>query len=390
MSAREAPDYLARAKALAPLLDQSSAAIERDRRLPQPVVEAMIDAELFRMLLPRAYGGGECDPLSFVRVLEEIARHDASAAWCLGQTGVCAIAAAYLPEESARAIWGDRRGILAWGAAAPPVKAIAADGGWRVTGSWSFASGGHHATWLGGHCIACDADGTPRRNAKGGMVPRTLLFPVSAIAWTDIWDVIGLRGTASDKYSVTDLFVPAAFSLDRDQPGERRQSGPLYRLRTDQLYASGFACVALGIARGMLDAFIATANEKTPRGYKSAMRLNAVTQSEVAELEARWRAARHYIHGTLDSAWRSVQQAELSVDHRMSVRLAATHCIREARAIAADAYNAVGTTSVFAANGFERRLRDIHAVSQQLQGRRSHFETVGKYLLGVESETLFL
>ncbi len=390
MSAREAPDYLARARALGPLLAASSAATERDRRLPQAVVEAMIEAELFRMLLPRAYGGGECDPLSFVRVLEEVARHDASAAWCLGQTGVCAVAAAYLPEESARAIWGDRRGILAWGAAAPPVKAIAAEGGWRVTGSWSFASGGHHATWLGGHCIACDADGTPRRSASGGTVPRTLLFPVSAIAWTDIWDVIGLRGTASDKYSVTDLFVPAAFSLDRDQPGERRHSGPLYRLRTDQLYASGFACVALGIARGMLDAFIATANEKTPRGYKSAMRMNAVTQTEVAELEARWRAARHYIHGTLEAAWRSVQQEELSVDHRMSIRLAATHCIREARAIAADAYNAVGTTAVFASNPFERRLRDINAVSQQLQGRRSHYETVGKYLLGVETETLFL
>jgi alkylation response protein AidB-like acyl-CoA dehydrogenase len=392
MSAREAAatDYLARAKALAPLLTELSPVIERDRRLPQKLVDAMIDAGLFRMLLPREFGGAESDPMSFVRVLEEVARHDASAAWCLGQTGVCATAAAYLPAASARAIWGERHGILAWGAAAAPVKAVAVEGGWRVTGSWAFASGGHHASWIGGHCIACDADGTPRKNAHGGTVARTLLFPASTVEWTDIWHVIGLNGTGSDKYAVSDLFVPDAFSLNREDFAERRQGGPLYRFRTDQLYASGFACVALGIARGMLDAYVATANEKTPRGYKSTMRLNAMVQTEIGELEARLRAARHYILGTLESAWRSAQVGELSVEDRMSVRLAATHCIREARAIAGDAYNAVGTTAVFAANPYERRLRDVNAVSQQLQGRRSHYETVGKYLLGVEAETLFL
>jgi alkylation response protein AidB-like acyl-CoA dehydrogenase len=391
IGARDAAvDYVARAKALAPLLQQETAAIERGRRLTPPVVEAMLDAGLFRMLLPRDYGGGETDPLSFVQVLEEIARHDASTAWCLGQTSVCAVASAYLPPDSARAIWGDRRGILAWGAAAPPVKAIAAEGGWRVTGSWAFASGGHHATWLGGHCIICDADGTPRQGSNGRPVPRTLLFPAGKVTWTDIWDVIGLRGTGSDQYAVSDLFVPDAFTLDRDTPAERRVDRPLYRLRTDQLYPSGFACVALGIARGMLDAYVAVANEKTPRGYRSTMRMNAMTQTEVAELEARLRAARHYILGTLDAAWRSVQQAELTIDHRMSIRLAATHTIREARAVANAAYNAVSTTAVFAANPFERRLRDVNAVSQQIQGRRSHYETVGKYLLGVETETLFL
>ena len=156
------------------------------------------------------------------------------------------------------------------------------------------------------------------------------------------------------------------------------------------MYASGFANVALGIARGMLDALAALANEKTPRGYKSTMRMSAVIQTEIAELEARLRAARFYIHGTLEAAWRAVQQGEMPMDHRMAIRLAATHCIREARRIAGEAYAAAGTTSVFASNPFERRLRDINAVAQQLQGRRSHFETVGKYLLGLEAETLFL
>jgi indole-3-acetate monooxygenase len=353
------------------------------------LVDALLEAGLFRMLLPRVYGGGETDPLSFVEVLEEIARHDASTAWCLGQTGVCAMAAAYLPPESARAIWGDRRAILAWGAAAPPVKALAAAGGWRVTGAWSFASGGHHATWLGGHCIECEADGTTR-GRQGKSVPRTLLFPAAAAAWTDIWEVIGLNGTGSDRYAVSDLFVPHEFTLDRDAPAERRVEAPLYHFRTDQMYASGFANVALGLARGMLDALAALANEKTPRGYKTTMRMSAVIQTEIAELEARLRSARFYIRGTLEAAWRAAERGEMPMDHRMAIRLAATHCIREARAIAGEAYAAAGTTSVFAGNPFERRLRDINSVAQQLQGRRSHYETVGKYLLGLEAEPLFL
>jgi alkylation response protein AidB-like acyl-CoA dehydrogenase len=389
-TAADAPDYVGRAKALAPLIADSSAEIERVRRLPQPLVDAMVRAGLFRMLLPRKFGGGETDPLTFVQVLETVAQHDGSTAWCLGQTGVCAMSAAYLPSESAAEIWGKPEAILAWGAAAPPVKALAAPGGYRVTGSWSFASGGHHATWMGGHCIACDADGTPRRRPDGSYVPRTLLFPASAVTWTDIWDVIGLKGTASDKYSVSDLFVPDAFTIDRDDPAERRYQAPLYHFRTDQMYASGFACVALGIARGMLDALMALANEKTPRGFKTTMRMNAVIQTEIAEWEARLRSARMYILGTLAEAWEAAQQGELSLDHRMAIRLAATHCIREGKRIADGAYQSAGTTSVFASNPFERRLRDVNSVSQQLQGRRSHFETVGKYLLGVEAETLFL
>ena len=383
-------DYVARARALAPLLQQSSDAIERERRLAPAVVDALIEAGLFRMLLPRAYQGGETEPMTFVQVLEEVARHDASTAWCLGQTGVCAMAAAYLPAASARAIWSDPRAVLAWGAAAPPVAAIAVPGGYRVNGAWSFASGGHHATWMGGHCIVCEADGTARKRPDGSAMPRTLLFPAGQVVWTDIWDVIGLKGTGSDRYAVTDLFVPEAFTVDRDDPAERHYEAPLYRLRTDQMYPSGFAGVALGIARGLLDALMALANEKTPRGYKTTMRLSAAVQTEIAELEARLRALRHYWLGTIAAAWDAAQQGELPVAHRMAIRLCMTHVIREARAVAGDAYNAAGTTSVFARNPFERRFRDINAVSQQVQGRRTHFETVGQYLLGLEADPLFL
>jgi indole-3-acetate monooxygenase len=390
MSQSQEADPVAHAKAIAPLLERSTAEIERERRLPQALLDELLDAGLFGLLLPRAYGGVEAEPVVFMQVLEEVARHDASTAWCLGQNGVCAMASAFLAPGPARAVWAEGRGILAWGIEVPPPKAIAVPGGYRVSGSWSFASGGHHATWLGGHCVVTESDGTPRKDRTGTVIPRTLLFPVSEATWTDIWDVIGLKGTGSDRYSVTDLFVPEEFTLDRDDPGERRLDGPLYRFHTEQMYSSGFASVALGIARGMLEAYVSLANEKTPRGYNTTMRNSAVVQTDVAELEARLRATRVYLFATMEAAWRTAQQGELSTEHRMAIRLATTHSIREARRIAGDAYNAAGATSVFANNPFERRLRDINAVSQQIQGRRTHFETVGKYLLGVESDTSLL
>lgn len=385
-----AVDYVARAKALAPLIAASIGEIEQQRRLPDRLVDAMLEAGLFRLLLPRAYDGAEIDPVTYLRVIETIAREDASTAWCLCQTAVCAMSAAYLPSEAAREIFGDRRAVLAWGAAGPQ-RAIAVEGGYKVSASWGFASGGHHATWLGGHCLVCDADGTPRLAASGAPVARTLLFPAEKVTWTDMWQVMGLRGTGSDAYAVTDLFVPDAHSLMRDSAEERRYDAPLYHLRTDHLYACGFASVALGIARALLDAFLALALEKTPRGYKYPLRDNAVTQTDVAEAEATLRAARFYLQGTLGEAWQRVQRGdELPLEQRAAIRLAATYAIRQAKQVADMAYYAAGATAIFASNGFERRFRDLHAVTQQLQGRRSHFEMVGKYLLGLEADLAFL
>ena len=384
-------DYLDRVKALTPRIAASIEQIERERRLPQPLVDAMIEAGLFRLLLPRPLDGAEVDPLTFMRVIEEIAKLDASTAWCLGQTSVAAMVAAFLPAEAAWEIFGrDRRAVLAWGAG-PGGRAVPVQGGYRVTGTWLFASGGHHATWLGGHCLVHQPDGTPRRAEDGTPLMRTMLFPASSAAMGDNWHVIGLKGTGSDAYSVKDIFVREAHSVARDDPAERRHDAPLYYLRTNNMFSCGFASLALGVARSMLDSFVALAMEKSPRGAKQTMRDSAVVQSDVGELEARLRGARMYLRGTLADIWRSGGRSnELTLDERMAIRLAATRAIQEARAVTDAAYHAAGATAIFAGNPFERRFRDMNAIAQQVQGRRSHFETVGKFLLGLEADTTFL
>ncbi len=276
--AKGAIDWLGRVRALAPRIAAAAAEIEHEQRLPERLVADFRAAGLFSLLIPRPFNGAEIDPPTFAAILEAIAAIDASTAWCLGQNNVCASVAAFLPTEAAQEIFGgEPQAILAWGAGYGG-KAVSVEGGYRVSGKWSFTSGGHHATWLGAHCVVSEADGRERRGPEGKPVTRTMLFPATETSLQEIWHVIGLRGTGSDAYAVENLFVPEAHSLARDEPAERRYSGPLYHYSSNSLFASGFAGVALGIARAMLDALIALAKEKTSRGLSNPMRLSPVSQ----------------------------------------------------------------------------------------------------------------
>ena len=380
-------ELLRRARELGPRLAAVGDEIERRRELPEEIVSALAEAGLFHVLLPRSLGGAELRPAEYVAIVEEIAKHDASAAWCVGQATGCTISAAYLAPEIAREIFAPPRGIVAWG---PPsgAQARVAEGGFRLSGSWSFASGIHHANWLGAHVAIFDADGSPRLRPDGSPVIRTLLFRKEKARLTDIWHVIGLRGTGSDTYTVEDLFVPESFTILRDGETPPREPGTLYRFNSSNVYSAAFAGVALGIARRTLDAFIELARDKTPRGQKRTLRDNNVIQSQVAQCEARLSAARVYLMNTLAAVWDAVEErGRLGLEDNASIRLAATWAIHQARDAVTMIYHAAGATAIFESNPFERRFRDVHTVAQQYQGRQAHFESVGQVLLGLPPES---
>ncbi len=380
-------DWIARARAFAPALAAQADAIERRRELPPDLRQTLIAKGFFRLLLPRSLGGAELPPAVFVQVIEAIAKADASAAWCLNQTAGCSMTAAYLDPAAAREIFGRPDGILAWGPG--PGEARAVEGGYRVTATFSFASGSHDASWLGAHLPITEADGRLRLGRDGSPAIHTLLFPKAKATMTDIWHVVGLKGTGSDQYAVSDLFVPHAHCVARDESATRREAGLLYRFSSLQLYSSGFAGVAMGIARGALDAFVELARDKTPRGGKRTLRDNNVVQSQTAQAEARLGAARAHLLGLLVEVAEAVARSGgLTLDQRMAIRLASTFAIHQAREVVDTAYHAAGATAIFEANPFERRFRDVHTVSQQLQGRQEHYETVGQYLLGLEPDNL--
>jgi alkylation response protein AidB-like acyl-CoA dehydrogenase len=369
-----------RARALAPLIAREADAIERGRNLTAPVVAALIENGLYRALLPQSLGGAEAAPETFMQMLEEVAKADASTAWCLGQCSVCATISAYLDPAAAEQIFNPPPGILAWGAIAHEARAV--EGGYRITARWDFASGSHQASWLGAHVRIVEADGTPRRTADGAPEVRTILFPAGSATLHDTWDAIGLAGTGTDSYSVDNLFVPERFSGLRDVPSALREKGPLYQLPSNTVFSLGFAAVSLGVARATLDAAIELARGKHQSLLARPMRDNNAVQGLIGRTEGNWRAARAYLYATAEAMWRDLTvTGELREAHRTAIRLASTWTIHQSTTVVDAAYHMAGATAVFRKNPFERRFRDMHAIAQQLQARDTHYEDVGKAIL---------
>jgi len=369
-----------RAKALLPLIAREADEIERTRRLTEPVVSALIENGLYRGLLPQSLGGAEAPPEVFMQMLEEIAKVDASTAWCLGQCSVCAMTAAYLDSDAANEIFNTPPGILAWGAVAREVHAV--PGGYRVTGRWDFASGSRQASWLGAHVQVVEADGTRRLASNGAPEIRTILFPATSATMYEVWDVIGLSGTGTDSYSVDNLFIPEKFAAQRDNFSALREKGLLYGITTYSMYGLGFGAIALGVARATLDAAIELARGKASVGIK-AMRENSAVQGLIGRTEGNLRAARAYLYGSAAEAWRDLTRTgSLSEDHRTALRLASTWTIHQAASVVDAAYHMAGATAIFRASPCERRFRDMHAIAQQIQARDNHYEDVGKAMLG--------
>ena len=390
------PNSISQARGLVPLLEAAAPRIEAAQALTPDVLDALHAAKMFRMLLPRSFDGAELDLPTFFEVILALAEGDASTAWCLVQNNGCAMSAAYMAPQAARQVFGDPRAVVAWGyQAGPQCKAEPVTGGWKVNGTWNFGSGSRHSAWLGGHCYLAD----------GG--ERTVLFPrFSAAIKGDAWNVVGLRGTGSDSYSVTDLFVPAEYSLvpratGRDQQQaqdavledepERREQGVLYRLAPMNVFQCGFAAVALGVARASLSAFIALATKKTPAGTTLPLRDSHWIQTRIAQSEAKIASSRAWILQILRAMWEECEASgKPSFEQRVELRLAATYAIHEAREVVESSYADAGATAIFESNPFERRLRDMHAVAQQLQAGAMHLQSAGQHYLGLKPSNRFI
>jgi alkylation response protein AidB-like acyl-CoA dehydrogenase len=316
-----------------------------------------------------------------VQVIEAVARHDASTAWCIGQTNISALTSAYLEPSVARDIFGPHTGILAWGPG--PGEARVVPGGFRVSGKFDFASGSRIASWLGAHVPVIEADVSRREGSAGRPVTYTMFFPKSSATIRDTWQVMGLRGTGSDSYDVENLFVPESHSLARDPAVKPRVAGKLYVFTPSMLYASSFAGIALGIARSVMESFVADVKDTTPRGANRMRGDSHTMQALVGQNEARLRSARSFLLESVSDTWEAVQKTDTVTQGQLvAIRMASTWAIQSAREAVAQLYAAAGALAIFNNRPFERRFRDMHTVTQQIQGHPAHFETVGQILLG--------
>ncbi|MYE14306.1 MAG: hypothetical protein F4X99_22135, partial [Gammaproteobacteria bacterium] len=348
----QAPSPLARARALAPQIAAAADDIDRERELPEALVEAMVSAGMFRLLVPRAIGGEEMDWLEYLDVVRTIAEADGSVGWCLNQGAVFATTSACCSEPLAREVWGDPRTVVGNG---PPkgCTSVPTDGGYLLSGRWMFSSGCRHANWIAALTVE---DGV-----------RLHMLPHDEVTFVDVWQVQGLRGTGSFAFETDGLFVPERRVMHNY--GSQREPGPLYVVPQHLLFACGFGCVALGVARAGLDATIALADDKRPRFVKRPISESEVVQHQIGKAEATWRAAKALLHETVGNVWESVRATgEITVEQRIHLRMAGTHAIRQSMEAVDIAYNLSGADAIFASKAIQRRFQDAHVITQQVQG----------------------
>jgi alkylation response protein AidB-like acyl-CoA dehydrogenase len=371
-----------RAQEMAETIRGYSAQIDQERRLPAQFVEQMREAGFFHALLPKDYGGHELDPINASRVVEEISRGDASAGWCVMLAAQSCGFSGFIPAEHARAIWGNG-GIVA-GTARPIGRAVAVDGGFDVSGRWPFASGSSHADWFAAECIIYDGD-QKRLDDNGNEKTKMLFVPAAEVTIHDTWDTLGLRGTASNDFSIDHAFVPETrgFQVIVDRPVH---PWPVYR--ADPLLFINHGAQSIGVARGAIEAAIDVAAKKDGWGgfkLKDLPRL----QSTVAEASAIVGSASNYLYETSWALWLQVLEGETDPALRATVRLAASHAAKSALHAVDMLHAIVGTASVMSSSPLSRHLRDIHTASAHVMIGSMTFEAAGRVLMGGEPQFPF-
>lgn len=368
------------ARKLAPLIRSSADEIDAARELPRPLFEALADAGLFHLAVPHAIGGAEIDFPTYVKVIEEIGKADASTGWAVNQGAIFATYAARMPREVARAIWIDTPRSVVANSPAATAKAVVVPGGYKVTGRQGFSTGCRHAAWVAAHAQVVENGQVRLEN--GQPEERYFFVPIAEAELLDTWHVRGLRGTGTHHFAVTDVFVPAERTV-LSATALLLEEGPLYKIPRTLAFASGDAAVALGMARASLDTFVELAGAKTPRAMQALLRDQSMVQVGVGQAEAALRSGRAFLMETVRDIWGEAKAGGVSLERRAILRLATTHGIRLAAQVIDTVYNAAGATAAYEGHLIQRHFQDIHVITQHLQARMAHYELVGRHWLGL-------
>lgn len=382
---------LAAARAMAPRIRAVRDEIEDRRRLPLPLVRAMARAGLFQLLRPRALGGLETDPLTFLALIEEVARADASAAWLL-MTNNGGLVAAWLSDRAGRTIYEADPDAVVGGTLVPRGQALPVEGGYRISGRWPFASGVQHCAWMAVACVVVDGAGQPLPGPLGRPQVRACFVPAPACTVLDTWSVGGLRGTGSHDILIEGHVVPEELTCTLDAPPDR--PGPLYAFPAWGLGAAAMATVCLGAARGAVDALVALAGgagpagaaETPPPGGRAGPPLGErpLLHAQLAQAEAHLGGARAFLLETVGEVWGTVCAGRTpSPQQRVRLRLAATHAGDGAVRAVDLANTAAGSAALYTRNPIERAFRDVHAAVHHFNLQPWTYEAAGRAILGL-------
>lgn len=368
-------DLLDALRRLAPLIDERRAEFETLRRLPDEVFEALADAGLFRLWLPRALGGPELSPLEFMQVVEAASALDGSVGWLVGNGGGMSRAGGYLPHQVATEWFASPRAFIA-AATGSVGTARPVSGGYRVAGRWPFGSGAPHASQF--MVLAAEAPERPRLCCYVGRDEVTIL---------DNWHVSGLRGTGSCDFELSDVFVPAAhvhpfLDLKPSDPGL------LYRMPPVSIFASSISGVPLGLARGALQAFVELAGRPNNAGTTALLRDREPVQAIVGRAEATHQASRAFLVDAMTELMAATDLGgERLMQARAAFRMAASHAAETAVGIVDMLANAAGSVSIFETCRLERAVRDARAAARHVAFGPANYVVGGRLALGLDPGT---
>ncbi|WP_237392506.1 acyl-CoA dehydrogenase family protein [Aurantiacibacter rhizosphaerae] len=345
-------------------------------RLPADIVEKLRGAGIYRAMVAKRFGGEEISPAQFMQVIEKIAAVDASVAW-VASFGFSATYLSALPISTLEKMYAEGPDVIFAGGIFPPQPAPRVDGGYLVSGRWSWGSGSTGADLVG---VGIKGEAA---NDTGGL-PLIAVMPASKITIEENWDVDGLKGTGSHDMVASEVVVPEEWTFVRG--GKSSLDEPLYRYPSMALAAQVLAVVALGAARGSIDHLMDMAAGRGSITGAPTLAKRAFVQADLAKAEAKLRSARCYFFDSTERSYARLETGDdLSREEIMSIRLAATHAARTGAEVCHDIYRISGTTGIFTASTIGRQLQDALIVPQHAFLSEGTFTSAGQVLLGQET-----
>jgi len=378
------------ALALRPAIRGYHEEIEREQRLPKALVEQFHAAGFYSMVIPRALGGLQVDPLTYLRVVEVLAESAGSVGWNVANNSIGQLVTLGLPDDGVREIYATGADtVIAGTAVMGGGRGVPVPGGYRVSGRWRFGSGCQESSWMLGSFQIFDGD-TLRKSSDGNSSFWRGVFPRAEAAVVDgSWDVSGLRGTGSFDWTVEDVFLPerrtmvhAGVPLDNQWS---RWPGISYALPAQAWVGPHHSAVITGIARAGIDALVELAGGKTPRGRTGLLCENPQVQDAVGRADAMLDAGRLHRSAMIAELWNTIAAGgQTTREQRARCRLAAVYAADSARGAMDLMYRHGGSTSFERESRLAECWRDLHVVGQTVTIAPEWYPIGGRVLLGMD------
>lgn len=384
---RRPADVLGAVTAVLPTVRELAGEGEAERAMPVRVLDELTAAGVFRMLTPRSHGGLEIGLLRSMEVLEALAAADGATGWTAMIGAESPQLLALLPRATYDALYADGPDVTVGGSFAPGGRARKVEGGYRVSGRWPFASGCQRWDLLFVNCVVEEPDGETRTGPRGP-VTRAMLFAAPDVTIEDTWRVLGLRATGSHHLSVEDRFVPEERTFDiffgvPCVPGVARF--PIVD------FAFHITSCAIGIARGALDEFLAAARSRQRMSMRAPLARAPLAQYRIGRADAQLRAARAFLRAEAEEVVRAREAGEAADFLALVTRVYANDAwvVQTCVEVVDCCYTLHGAPGVYDGAPLQRRLRDIHTITQHASLNESSIARAGAALMGEPVEFTF-